>query len=159
MNRTALAVRIIVPALWLGMILALSFLEAPLKFQAPGITTELGLGIGRLVFTALNISSIVLLAIVTLALIRPRSGRLPWGIVGGMWVVLLVEVLLIRPSLNARTDQLLAGIDPGPSMLHYLYIAADVILCALIVWFIVVAVRQILPTAEPGRVHEQSRGQ
>src|SRR5664279_3321230 len=39
---------------WLGMVLAISFLEAPLKFRAPGITLPLGLGIGRLVFRALN---------------------------------------------------------------------------------------------------------
>ncbi|WP_328388425.1 hypothetical protein [Nocardia sp. NBC_00416] len=41
-----------VPMLWLGMVLAISFLEAPLKFRAPGVATELGLGIGRLVFRA-----------------------------------------------------------------------------------------------------------
>ena len=34
---------------WLGMVLAISFLETPLKFRAPGITVPLGLGIGRLV--------------------------------------------------------------------------------------------------------------
>lgn len=40
---------------WLGMVLAISFLEAPLKFRAPGVTPALGLGIGRLVFRALNV--------------------------------------------------------------------------------------------------------
>ena len=39
---------------WFGMVLAISFLEAPLKFRAPGITLPLGLGIGRIVFRALN---------------------------------------------------------------------------------------------------------
>lgn len=153
MNRTALALRIVVPALWLGLILGLAFLESPLKFQAPGITTELGLGIGRLVFTALNIVSLALLAVITLAMVRPRAGRLQWGLVAAMWVVLLVEVFLIRPPLNARTDALLAGLDPGESPLHYFYIAADGILCVLLVWFIVVSVRIVLPTAEP-RHHE-----
>lgn len=158
MNRTSLALRVIVPALWLGMILALSFLESPLKFQAPGITTELGLGIGRLVFTALNIISIALLAVTTLALLRPRGSRTQWALLVAMWVVLIVEVFVIRPPLNARTDALLAGLDPGASPLHYFYIASDVILCVLIVWFIVVSVRQLLPTAEPGSAHEHSRG-
>lgn len=147
------------PALWLGVILALSFLESPLKFQAPGITTELGLGIGRLVFTALNIISLVLLALTTLASIRPRPSRTQGGLIAAMWVVLLAEVFLIRPPLNARTDAILAGLDPGESALHYLYIAADVILVALIVWFIVVSVRPLLPTAEPGRAHEHSHDQ
>jgi len=39
---------------WLGMILGISFLEAPLKFQAPNMTLVLGLGVGKLVFSALN---------------------------------------------------------------------------------------------------------
>ncbi len=39
---------------WLGMVLAISFIEAPLKFRAPGVTLQIGLGIGRLVFRALN---------------------------------------------------------------------------------------------------------
>jgi len=32
---------------WLGMVLAISFLEAPLKFRAPDVTLRIGLGIGR----------------------------------------------------------------------------------------------------------------
>ena len=45
---------------WLGMVLAISFLEAPLKFRAPGVTIPIGLGIGRLVFRALNTAEVVL---------------------------------------------------------------------------------------------------
>ena len=36
-----------VAGVWLGMVLAISFLEAPLKFRAPGVTLPPGLGIGR----------------------------------------------------------------------------------------------------------------
>ncbi|MFF0816750.1 hypothetical protein ACFYVR_16590 [Rhodococcus sp. NPDC003318] len=44
----------------LGMVLAVSVLEAPLKFRAPGITIPLGLGIGPLVFRALSAVEVVL---------------------------------------------------------------------------------------------------
>ena len=40
--------------LWIGFVCAISFMEAWLKFRAPGVTIPLGLGIGRLVFNALN---------------------------------------------------------------------------------------------------------
>ena len=33
---------------WLGMVLAISFLEAPLKFRAAGVTIPIGLGISVL---------------------------------------------------------------------------------------------------------------
>jgi hypothetical protein len=36
------------------MVLAISFMEAPLKFRAPDVTLRIGLGIGRLIFRALN---------------------------------------------------------------------------------------------------------
>ena len=55
MVRLRIAARLVLPALWLGLIIGISLIEAPLKFQAPGITIPLGLGIGRLVFTAMNI--------------------------------------------------------------------------------------------------------
>ena len=45
--------------LWLGMVFAISFIEAPLKFRAPGVTLPIGLGIGRLVFRALNGAEVV----------------------------------------------------------------------------------------------------
>ncbi|MFK8007426.1 MAG: hypothetical protein AB8H03_13690 [Saprospiraceae bacterium] len=45
---------LLILGIWTGMVLGISFLEAPLKFQAPNITTILGLGIGKLVFGALN---------------------------------------------------------------------------------------------------------
>ncbi len=39
---------------WIGFVSAISFIESWLKFKAPGITIRLGLGIGKLVFNALN---------------------------------------------------------------------------------------------------------
>ena len=61
---------------WLGMVLAISFLETPLKFRAPGITLPLGLGIGRLVFRALNTTEITLAAVLLAALLTsPARGR------------------------------------------------------------------------------------
>ena len=77
MHRATLALRLLLPAFLIGAIAAISFLEAPLKFQAPGITIPLGLGIGRLVFTALNIATGVVLAVLTLASLRPRAPRMP----------------------------------------------------------------------------------
>jgi hypothetical protein len=40
--------------LWIGFVCAISFMEAWLKFRAPGIMLPLGLCIGKLVFNALK---------------------------------------------------------------------------------------------------------
>ena len=136
------------PPLLVGMILAISFLEAPLKFQAPGITIPLGLGIGRLVFTALNLATGVVLAVLTLASLRPRAERTPLMLLGATWLVYLVEVAVIRPVLNRRSDLVIAGQQaPGTDWAHYAYIAADVTVLALLVALVVVTVREVLPKA------------
>ena len=58
---------------WLGMVLGISFLEAPLKFWAPGVTLQLGLGIGRLVFGALNAVELGLAVVLVAALAWGRQ--------------------------------------------------------------------------------------
>ena len=70
------AVAVAVVFVWLGMVLAISFLEAPLKFRAPNVTLQIGLGIGRLVFRALNTVEVVL-AIVILLTSPWQARRLP----------------------------------------------------------------------------------
>ena len=67
---------------WLGMVVAISFLEAPLRFQAPGMTLAIGLGIGRLVFRALNVAEVVLAAVVFVAMVGgvKRSASILFGI-------------------------------------------------------------------------------
>ncbi len=54
------AVAVAVIFTWMGMVIAISFIEAPLNFQAPGVSLPIGLGIGRLVFRALNAIEVVL---------------------------------------------------------------------------------------------------
>lgn len=116
------------PVLWLGMLVAISFLEAPLKFQAPGITIPLGLGIGRLVFAALNMVEAVLLISYSLLAFFPAATRLTKGRMTTWLVLALVfifKVAVVRPPLNARTDLVLQGAEPGQSIWHYVYIACD----------------------------------
>lgn len=135
--------RLVVPAVWLGLVGALAFIETPLKFLAPGMTLELALGLGRIVLTAAEIASAaLLLATTALALVRPRVGALARWLLAGLWAVLAVQVAVIRPLLNARTDLVLAGVDPGDSVLHTLYVVADVLLAGLLVAWIVVAARE-----------------
>jgi hypothetical protein len=80
-----------VACVWLGMVLAISFLEAPLKFRAPGVTLALGLGIGRVVFAALNRVEVVLGAAVLLAAAlgpqwsRPRQSPSPRSWPSSSW--------------------------------------------------------------------------
>jgi hypothetical protein len=122
---------IVLPAavfIWLGMVLAISFLEAPLKFRAPGVTVAVGLGIGRVVFAALNRVEIALLLVVGGALaVGPRPPAIV-AMTAVLAVLLGVQLGALRPALRRRSDRVLAGADdadPPRSRLHLAYVALE----------------------------------
>ncbi|WP_228786767.1 hypothetical protein [Nocardia farcinica] len=112
--------------LWLGMVVAISFLEAPLKFRAPGITVPLGLGIGRIVFKALNTVEAVLAVLLVLACLVLGPATAVWLWLGVAVAVLAVQILVVRPPLSRRSDRVLAGEELPRSTAHYYYIALEV---------------------------------
>lgn len=146
-GRTNAALQLLLPTFLLGAIIAISFLEAPLKFLAPGVTIPIGLGIGRLVFTALNVLAGVVLVVLTAVSARAKAGRTTLVILGVIWVVFLLEIAVIRPVLNRRSDLVIAGAEaPGTNWAHYAYIAADVAIIGLLIALVVVTVRRVLPS-------------
>jgi hypothetical protein len=103
---------------WLGMVLAISFLETPLKFRAPGVTVQIGLGIGRLVFRALNRVELVLAAVLVVALMVAAPPA-PVVICAALAITaLVVQVAVVRPLLARRSDRVLAGESPPRSRAH-----------------------------------------
>ncbi|WP_426183654.1 hypothetical protein [Microbacterium sp. TWP3-1-2b2] len=144
MSRLWISLRIVLPAVWIGIIIGLSFIETPLKFQAPGITTPLGLGIGRLIFIALSVAGWMILVILTLiAQARPRESKSGWMLIGAMWIIMAIESFALRPALAARSDVIIAGGDPGESWLHYGYIVAELLLLVTLAWYLVRVTRRI----------------
>ena len=111
---------------WLGMVLAISFIETPLKFRAPGVTLQIGLGIGRLVFRALNACELALAAAVVAAFaVRPPTTGI--AVAAGIAVVaLLAQVLIVRPRLTRRSDAVLAGDDGPRSRAHWAYVGLEI---------------------------------
>lgn len=96
-------------SLWLGMVLAISFLEAPLKFRAKGLTIPVGLEIGRLVFRALNAVEVVLaVALVSLVFAADAAKvTVAAALVAG--ICLLAQLFAVRPALTKRTDAIREG--------------------------------------------------
>jgi hypothetical protein len=124
---TGPAVAVAVIFVWLGMVLAISFLEAPLKFRAPDVTVQIGLGIGRLVFRALNTVeacfATVVVAIVAAVPTPPRSTAAASIAVAA----LAVQLIAVRPALTRRSDRVLAGDDGPRSHAHYGYVGLEAV--------------------------------
>jgi len=141
MNATSAAAAAAVTFTWLGMVLAISFLEAPLKFRAPGVTIRIGLGIGRLVFRALNRVEVVFAVALIAAVVigsPPVSVIVPTAVAV---LLLAVQLAAIRPGLSRRSDRVLAGEELPRSRAHLWYVAAECakVLALLVVGFNVLA--------------------
>ena len=136
--------QISIPFVWFGAVAAISFMEAPLKFQAPGITIPLGLGIGRLVFYALNWIEIVLAVVLLTSFVFGREfiGRVAWTLFGLILVILIAETFWLLPVLDARAVQVISGTADPFSKLHFFYIGFDAVKLVLLFSLGVVMVRR-----------------
>jgi hypothetical protein len=103
---------------WLGMVLAISFLEAPLKFRAPEVSLRIGLGIGRVVFGALNTVEAVLAATLIVCIIIVHAAVWIMTSVLVAVAILGVQLVLVRPWLARRTNRILAGTQAPRSRSH-----------------------------------------
>ena len=112
---------------WLGMVLAISFIESPLKFRAPGVTLQIGLGVGRLVFRALNACELALAAVVFACFAIEQPTSVVAAAAAVAVVTLLAQMLAVRPRLTRRSDSVLAGGEGPRSRAHWAYIGLELV--------------------------------
>ena len=117
-----------IPFIWFGLLGGISFLEAPLKFQAPGITLGLGLGIGRLVFGVMNKIEIFLgLMLLVSYIIAKPSGKFAKISLGTVILLLVLETVWLLPLLDVRAQAVIDGTGSPFSNMHVVYIVFDAV--------------------------------
>lgn len=121
---------------WVGFVSAISFMEAWLKFQAPGVTLPIGLNIGRLVFNTLNKVEWVL-ALIALAFLY-AGGELTNKTALLLLIpifVLLLQTFWLMPIMDTRAAMQIAGTDVGHSSLHFYYVGGELLKVIALVVF------------------------
>ncbi len=123
--------------IWIGFVGAISFMEAWLKFQAPNITTELGLGIGQLVFNALNrVEITIALLLVGLLLVRWMKGlKSSCFYLMTPLIILLLQTFWLLPRLDERADLIIQHIEVSKSYLHFYYVLLEILKVLFLVLF------------------------
>ena len=127
---------ILLTFLWVGFVSAISFMEAWLKFRAPGVTLPIGLSIGRLIFSGMNkvewffgLASLLLLFV---------SGGLGDTIAFFLFIptiILLLQTIWLLPAMDRRAEQVISGADLPKSTLHVYYIGAELVKVVLLLSF------------------------
>lgn len=115
--------------LWIGFVCAISFMEAWLKFKAPGITIPLGLGIGRLVFGMLNkvewVFAIAILVCMFAAKMQPVSFKALLFFIP--LAILAIQTIWLLPALDAQASLYISGKQVHSSSLHIYFVVAEVL--------------------------------
>lgn len=126
--------------IWIGFIGAISFMEAWLEFRAPGITLPLGLGIGRLVFSALNKVEWVLAFVIILNLIFAKSDIFALKNLAYLVPVIIIALqsFWLLPKLDARAELYITGQTVPESNIHFVYVALEFVkVVSLIIYGII----------------------
>ena len=126
--KTKLKITIAIIFIWIGFVCAISFMEAWLKFRAPNITTALGLGIGQLVFGALNKVELFLSSsIIILFLFQLKNSKILNLYFVIAFAILLLQTFWILPELNERATKIIQEIIVPKSQLHFVFVALEII--------------------------------
>ncbi|MEJ8800798.1 hypothetical protein [Pontibacter sp. H249] len=113
---------------WTGFVCAISFLEAWLKFRAPGVTLPIGLSIGRLIFRALNKVEWFFALAATLLVFYGNSYKHSETIYLAIPILLLLlQTIWLLPAMDKRAELIISGAELPRSTLHFYYIGAELI--------------------------------
>jgi hypothetical protein len=123
--------------LWIGFVCAISFMEAWLKFRAPGINLQLGLGIGRLVFSALNKVEWVFAMAIIANYLFDTGREFNWSYACYIVPVLILvfQTVYLLPALDDRAERYIRGLPVEGSYLHVIYVGAELVKVVLLVIF------------------------
>jgi len=106
---------------WLGFFMAISFMEAPLKFTVPGISMAQGVMIGRVIFSALNKIEWLFFIVILAACFFSRPTFLLTVLIGIAGFILLLETSWVLPLLDINAKKLIAGQKTSGNTMHYIY--------------------------------------
>jgi hypothetical protein len=142
-----------IATLWVGFLLAISFMEAWVKFKAPLLLRHIAVDVGRHIFEALNVVEFILMF--TLWCLRCNRTVVFSTILAVCTAILCFEILIVTPILTnlakfriiqamgedekhhtviSQLKQEVFGLTPAKPYWHFIYILLECIkvICLLI---------------------------
>lgn len=120
--------------LWAGMTMGISMLAVPTLFTAGSIARPVVLDVARVVFTALNKAEVVALIALLITIRVGGRARNWWGFGAVLTLIVIAQGVWLIPELSARTDMIIAGGTPPPSMAHAIYSTLELVKVGLLLF-------------------------
>ena len=147
--------------LWLGLLLGVSFLATPVKFEAASLTLPVALDVGRVTFALFSKVEWAMAALTTACFLAARPGRFPAIAVSLLVALLALQSIWLLPILDARLGAVIAGTPPPPSSHHVIYVAVEGVKALLLTGLGLSALRGVatgaIQAGEAGRRTSEGR--
>jgi hypothetical protein len=112
--------------LWLGLTAGISFVAVPEIFTASSVARPQALDAASVVFAALNRAELFMLVILLIVIRLSGRANILWAFAGGLALIVLAQSIWLLPELAARSQQIVAGVEPAPSNAHALYASLEI---------------------------------
>lgn len=141
MRGSATLVFLLLLTVWSGIIIGVSFVATPVKFQAPSLTLQTAVEIGRYTFRLMTRLELGLLmtALVLAAMTKPQKKTIV--VLAPVIVIMALQRYWLLPVLDDRVSQLLSGSRLPFSIHHVLYAVTDAVKIILLLTGAVVEYR------------------
>lgn len=118
--------RSMVAATWLGMLVGVSFIATPVKFQAAGLDLPTALDVGRQTFAAFSRVEWALAVVLVVTVWTARPSRWHRIVAAAVIAGLGLQAVWLLPALTARVETIMSGTMPDASFHHVLYAGIEV---------------------------------
>jgi hypothetical protein len=142
---------------WAGLLVGVSFLATPVKFEAESLSRPVALDVGRATFHLMSKAEIGLaIGLVALAVAMAAKGRL--NAMAGLLVALVIVLVALQagwllPQLDTRVAAIIDGQEPPSSHLHLVYVVAEVAKLAALL--LIAAGIRVAPAPSSRSPHER----
>lgn len=122
-----------VAILWLGLLVGVSFLATPVKFQAPSLDLPTALDVGRVTFALLAKAEQMLgVVLVAVALLSFQFRAWCWIGIAALAVILIAQAAWLLPVLDERVGRIIAGEQVPATSHHLFYVVSEAVKALLL---------------------------
>lgn len=153
-----------VAVLWLGLLLGVSVLATPVKFQAQSLALPVALDVGQVTFALFSKVEWVFAMLTAGCLRSAKPGRGAILVFVVLLAIVATQASWLLTVLDVRLDAVIAGWPPSSSSHHLLYIVAEAAKALLLLTLALAAFgrmaadqREVSPGTPKAQLSRQSR--